>query len=1301
MNKIYAYKYSEVSGGLIAVSELTNRKAKKKRKIVTVILSLSLCSGSSIASHMDVSNFYTRDFFDFGQNKGIFQAGATDILLLKKDGKTLVFPEVPFPDFSPVSNKGATTSIGGAYSVTASHNGITHHAISTQNWGQSYYKYVDRMTSADFAVTRLDKFVVETTGVTQSADLSLSKKQALERYGINYKGKKQLIAFRAGAGTLTFQKDGKITPASSYSYSPDILNGSFVLVDDWNGGRITTNNLFDEFKDRPTSGDSGSALFVYDSHNKKWVILGTLFGEYYYGNGQIRSAYNKWDDKIVSSLKNKFTQNIALNGGNSLIYDEKFKRVNSQTEEKIEKGKDLFFTGGGKISLNQNLNTGSGGLIFDNGNKYILDGDGFSFKGAGVDIGKESVVDWYIKGVSGDNLHKTGEGTLNVNIKQDNNLKIGNGVAILGVSNTFNNIYLTGGTGKVVLNANSALSDGDEFRGVYFSEKGGVLDFNGYDQSFGKIAATDTGAIITNSAEKTSKLDINNKATYIFHGNITDNININYLSEEKQDNAQLIFDGNIDITKDINIKNAALVMQGHAISHARIQESKCMLPSFLCPADLATQIQVLDKDAAVRNDAEYKINNQVSSFEQPDWENRHFRFRTLNLENAEFSTARNAVVEGDIIASESTLKLGGEDVFIDMYDGNNITGDGFGFRQDVRKGYSAGDGSYTGYITLNHNSTLDIGNRFTGGIEAYDSSVSVTSPDVLLSASSIFGNSSLLVHDGGHLTVQNGLFSDRHIQAGKNGTVTLSGTPVKGTDNQYSPVVYLADGYDLTGENAKLEITRGAHVSGDIHASASSIVTIGTDTAAVLASTFAGSILKGYSAAFNGAMGGGRAEVSMHNALWTLGGDSTIHSLTVRNSRISSESDRTFRTLTVNKLDATGSDFVLRTDLKNSDKIHVTEKATGSDNILNVSFMKNSAQGQSLNIPLVTAPAGTSAKVFKAGTRVTGFSRVTPTLHVDTTGGSTKWVLDGFRAEADKAAAAKADSFMNAGYKNFMTEVNNLNKRMGELRDTNGDTGAWARIMNGAGSADGGYSDNYTHVQVGFDRKHALDGVDLFTGVTMTYTDSSADSNAFSGKTKSVGGGLYASALFNSGAYIDLIGKYIHHDNDYTGNFAGLGTKHYGTHSWYAGAETGYRYHLTEDTFIEPQAELVYGAVSGKTFRWKDGDMDLSMKNKDFSPLVGRTGVELGKTFSGKDWSVTARAGTSWQFDLLNNGETVLRDASGEKRIRGEKDRRMLFNVGMNAQIKDNIRFGLEFEKSAFGKYNVDNSINANFRYMF
>ncbi|EIH0009259.1 autotransporter outer membrane beta-barrel domain-containing protein, partial [Escherichia coli] len=56
---------------------------------------------------------------------------------------------------------------------------------------------------------------------------------------------------------------------------------------------------------------------------------------------------------------------------------------------------------------------------------------------------------------------------------------------------------------------------------------------------------------------------------------------------------------------------------------------------------------------------------------------------------------------------------------------------------------------------------------------------------------------------------------------------------------------------------------------------------------------------------------------------------------------------------------------------------------------------------------------------------------------------------------------------------------------------------------------------------------------------------------------------------------------------------------------------------------------------------------------------------------------------------------------SGEKRIKGEKDGRMLMSVGLNAEVRDNIRFGLEFEKSAFGKYNVDNAVNASFRYSF
>lgn len=1001
-------------------------------------------------------------------------------------------------------------------------------------------------------------------------------------------------------------------------------------------------------------GDSGSPLFAYDEQQKKWVIVAVLRA-YAGINGATNWWNVISTDYLNQVMQDDFDAPVDFvsglgplnwtydktSGTGTLSQGSKNWTMHGQKDNDLNAGKNLVFSGqNGAIVLKDSVTQGAGYLEFKD--SYTVSAEsGKTWTGAGIITDKGTNVTRKVNGVAGDNLHKLGEGTLTINGTGVNQggLKTGDGTVVLnqqadtaGNVQAFSSVSLASGCPTVVLGDARQVNPDN----ISWGYRGGKLDLNGNAVTFTRLQAADYGAVITNHAQQKFRLlldlkaqDTNvseptignippfggtgtlgnlysmilngqarfyilksasngntlwgnslndpvqwefvgtdkNKAVQtvkdwilagrakqpvIFHGQLSGNMDV--AIPQLPGGSKVIFDGSVNLPEGtLSQDSGTLTFQGHPVIHA-----------------------------SVRGSASVSLN-------QKDWENRQFTMKTLSLKDADFHLSRNATLNSDIQSDNSHITLGSDRVFVDKNDG---TGNYVSPEEGTSVPDTVNDRSqYEGNITLNHNSTLDIGSLFTGGIDAYDSAVSITSPDVLLTAPGAFVGSSLTVHDGGHLTALDGIFSDGHIQVGKNGKITLSGTPVKDTANQYAPAVYLTDGYELTGDNAALEITRGAHVSGDIHASAASTVTIGSDRSAELASAetpasaFAGSLLGGYNAAFNGAITGGRADVSMHNALWTLGVDSSIHSLTVRNNRIRSGGDRAFRTLKVNKLDATGNDFILRTDLKNADKIQVTEKATGSDNSLNACFMKNPSQGQALNIPLVTVPAGTSAEVFKAGTRGTGFSRVTPTLHVDTSGGNTKWILDGFKAEADKAAAAKADSFMIAGYKNFMTEVNDLNKRMGDLRDTNGDAGAWARIMSGAGSADGGYSDNYTHVQVGFDKKHELDGVDLFTGVTMTYTDSSADSHAFSGKTKSVGGGLYGSALFESGAYIDLIGKYIHHDNDYTGNFASLGTKHYNTHSWYAGAETGYRYHLTEDTFIEPQAELVYGAVSGKTFR--------------------------------------------------------------------------------------------------------------------
>lgn len=776
-----------------------------------------------------------------------------------------------------------------------------------------------------------------------------------------------------------------------------------------------------------------------------------------------------------------------------------------------------------------------------------------------------------------------------------------------------------------------------------------------------QFAGTDLNQAV--DMAKNNKLTSSAQASYLYHGKLLGNMDI--VIPELTGNDILTLDGSVSISGDMSKQDGALIFQGHPVIHA----------------------------------------GQTVSASQSDWENREFSLNNLNLNNADFSLSRNAFMNGNIRAvNQSTVIIGGDTVFTDKNDGTGndvISVEG--------KSAAAGTSSYTGHITLEQKSALDIRDNFRGGVTSEDSHINVSSSSVLFSDASSFINSSLNIHKGGALTAQGGLFTSGSIDIG-NASLLLTGTPVNSDDAAFLPTINMADGgFKLMSDSSVLKARDQASVVGDIISDKQATISFGTESGkeGILSEKasrgLAVGLLSGFNTAYRGAIHAPSASATMNNTWWQLTGDSSLRSLKNTGSMTyftGSAANKAFHTLTVDELTTNGTAYAMRTDLKNADKLVVNQKLSGKDNILLVDFL-NKPTGEKLDIELVSAPGNSSKDVFKGSEQAIGFSNVTPVITAKDAGDKTTWNLTGYRMAENPAATQSASGLASVGYKSFLSEVNNLNKRMGDLRDINGEAGAWARIMSGTGSAGGGFSDNHTHVQVGVDKKHELDGLDLFTGFTVTHTDSSASADAFKGKTKSVGAGLYASAMFDSGAYIDLIGKYVHHDNEYTATFAGLGTRDYSTHSWYVGAEAGYRCHVTEDTWIEPQAELVYGAVSGKQFAWKDQGMHLSMRDRDYNPLIGRTGVDVGKSFSGKDWKVTARAGLGYQFDLLANGETVLRDASGEKRIKGEKDSRMLMSVGLNAEIRDNVRFGLEFEKSAFGKYNVDNAVNANFRYSF
>ncbi|WP_086235201.1 autotransporter outer membrane beta-barrel domain-containing protein [Campylobacter devanensis] len=275
-------------------------------------------------------------------------------------------------------------------------------------------------------------------------------------------------------------------------------------------------------------------------------------------------------------------------------------------------------------------------------------------------------------------------------------------------------------------------------------------------------------------------------------------------------------------------------------------------------------------------------------------------------------------------------------------------------------------------------------------------------------------------------------------------------------------------------------------------------------------------------------------------------------------------------------------------------------------------------------------------------------------------------------------------------------DINNLNKRMGELRGINATAGSWARILGGQGSSDG-FENKFTHVQAGFDKQSQISGGSIFSGITVTHTSSDIDGSNAKGDVKTIGGGFYISGVFDNGWYVDAIAKYTRNNHKMDYNFPNMSLSFldsdYNTNSLYLGGEFGYRFDFN-NFYIEPQAEFVYLNTSGATLNSNGFEMEI----KDSDLLVGRAGFNFAREVWLGKIRAYALGGLSYQWEMVKNAEILI---DGDSAKNNDKDSRMLMNLGLNMVASENLRIGLTLEKSAFGDYDTDLAVNLNARYSF
>ena len=273
----------------------------------------------------------------------------------------------------------------------------------------------------------------------------------------------------------------------------------------------------------------------------------------------------------------------------------------------------------------------------------------------------------------------------------------------------------------------------------------------------------------------------------------------------------------------------------------------------------------------------------------------------------------------------------------------------------------------------------------------------------------------------------------------------------------------------------------------------------------------------------------------------------------------------------------------------------------------------------------------------------------------------------------------------------WRAENNDMNKRLGELRDSKGEHGIWARMVRGEGTYES-IKNQYNTYQLGYDEKLSTDP-NWTVGAALSYTEGESSFNGGSGENKHTGFAVYGSYLNDDGSFIDLIAKYARLDHDFDVN-GGAGSGDYDTNGYSVSAEYGKRFTQDNGMWIEPQVELTYGKIGSANYTTDNG---VSVRQDGMDSLVGRVGFALGKDF--KQGNAYVRASYLYDFD----GETNMTFSKGITRD-FEQDLGggwWEVGVGTNINLSDATHLYMDVEKTYGGDVATPWQWNVGVRYSF
>lgn len=319
----------------------------------------------------------------------------------------------------------------------------------------------------------------------------------------------------------------------------------------------------------------------------------------------------------------------------------------------------------------------------------------------------------------------------------------------------------------------------------------------------------------------------------------------------------------------------------------------------------------------------------------------------------------------------------------------------------------------------------------------------------------------------------------------------------------------------------------------------------------------------------------------------------------------------------------------------------------------------------------------------------------------------TDWYIavSGKSAESNPNFSA-AKGAMYAGYA-LGTELDTLNKRMGEARYLEEDDGVWVRYRHSKTGWDDTYETNGDMFQLGFDNEVTEKDGKHYRGVAIDYTD--ADTNIMGisgeGEHERYAVSLYDTWLGEKGHYRDFVlrGGRINSDYDISGAFS-KGYEDIGGdyHQWFGSisAEWGRKNDMGTGWYFEPQVQAQLARVGGASYV---SDSGVDVDQDGATSLIGRAGFRIGREYvkdNGKYDNFYIKADLLHEFAGDKSFSLTGNDGRYDKEYDGQET---WCDVGIGADISlgKNSYFWADVERTFGADYDNTWQINGGFRWEF